>query len=62
VLRLHLLRTGWRIFDPAQSLADFKDFMVFFKQGDIVRFTPVTEVEYNDIQRRAPGLSGPGCS
>jgi urea carboxylase len=38
------------IFDPAQSLADFKDFMVFFKPGDIVKFKPVTEAEYNNIQ------------
>ncbi len=38
------------IFDPAQSLADFKDFMVFFKPGDIVKFKPVTEDEYNTIQ------------
>jgi len=38
------------IFDPAQSLADFKDFMVFFKPGDIVKFKPVTEAEYNTIQ------------
>jgi len=38
------------IFDPAQSLADFKDFMVFFRPGDIVKFKPVTEAEYNNIQ------------
>jgi urea carboxylase len=38
------------IFDPAQSLADFKDFMVFFRPGDIVKFKPVTEAEYKGIQ------------
>jgi urea carboxylase len=38
------------IYDPAQSLADFKDFMVFFRPGDIVKFKPVTEDEYNAIQ------------
>lgn len=38
------------IFDPAQSLADFKDFMVFFRPGDIVKFKPVTQTEYNSIQ------------
>ncbi|GGI01642.1 allophanate hydrolase subunit 1 [Arthrobacter liuii] len=38
------------IFDPAQELADFKDFMVFFRPGDIVKFKPVTETEYNAIQ------------
>lgn len=38
------------IFDPSQELADFKDFMVFFRPGDIVKFKPVTEGEYNAIQ------------
>jgi urea carboxylase len=38
------------IFDPAQTLGDFRDFMVFFRPGDIVKFKPVTESEYNGIQ------------
>lgn len=38
------------IYDPAQTLADFRDFMVFFRPGDIVKFTPVTEREYAAIQ------------
>jgi urea carboxylase len=38
------------IFDPAQSLQDFKDFMVFFRPGDIVKFKPITEAEYRGIQ------------
>ncbi|GAB2747935.1 5-oxoprolinase subunit B family protein [Sinomonas soli] len=38
------------IYDPAQALADFKDFMVFFRPGDIVKFKPVTEQEYASIQ------------
>ncbi|TLM71607.1 allophanate hydrolase subunit 1 [Pseudarthrobacter sp. NamB4] len=38
------------IFDPAQALPDFEDFMVFFRPGDIVKFKPVTEAEYNRIQ------------
>jgi urea carboxylase len=38
------------IFDPAQALEDFKDFMVFFRPGDIVKFKPVNEAEYNAIQ------------
>jgi urea carboxylase len=38
------------IFDPAQTLEDFRDFMVFFRPGDIVKFKPVTESEYNGIQ------------
>ena len=42
------------IFDPAQALADFKDFMVFFRPGDIVKFKPVTEAEYNASRPRSP--------
>jgi urea carboxylase len=38
------------IFDPAQRLEDFKDFMIFFRPGDIVKFRPVDEVEYREIQ------------
>ncbi|TYC97942.1 carboxyltransferase domain-containing protein [Arthrobacter echini] len=38
------------IFDPAQRLADFEDFMIFFKPGDIVKFKPVGEEEYRAIQ------------
>lgn len=39
------------IYDPTQNLKDFKDFMVFFKPGDIVKFTPVDEPEYHRIQK-----------
>ena len=38
------------IFDPAQSLEDFKDFMVFFRPGDIVKFRPIDEAEYHRIR------------
>ncbi|PPB48005.1 allophanate hydrolase [Arthrobacter pityocampae] len=38
------------IFDPAQKLADFSDFMIFFRPGDIVKFKPVDEAEYRAIQ------------
>nr|WP_042178263.1 carboxyltransferase domain-containing protein [Kibdelosporangium sp. MJ126-NF4]CEL13076.1 Allophanate hydrolase 2 subunit 1 [Kibdelosporangium sp. MJ126-NF4]CTQ98763.1 Allophanate hydrolase 2 subunit 1 (EC 3.5.1.54) [Kibdelosporangium sp. MJ126-NF4] len=38
------------IFDPARSLPDFADSMVFFRPGDIVKFAPVTEQEYRRIQ------------
>lgn len=40
------------IFDPAQKLADFSDFMIFFKPGDIVKFTPVGENEYKAIKAK----------
>jgi urea carboxylase len=39
------------IYDPTQNLKDFKDFMVFFKPGDIVKFTPVDETEYRRIRK-----------
>ncbi len=38
------------IFDPAQKLGDFSDFMIFFRPGDIVKFKPVDEDEYKAIQ------------
>jgi urea carboxylase len=38
------------IFDPARKLPDFKDFMVFFRPGDIVKFRPIDEGEYQRIK------------
>jgi urea carboxylase len=38
------------IFDPEQRSADFADFMVFFRPGDLVRFTPVDEQGYQRIR------------
>ena len=38
------------IFDPEQKLADFADFMVLFRTGDIVKYRPVEEAEYRRIQ------------
>lgn len=38
------------IFDPAQRLEDFREFVIFFRPGDIVKFRPVDEAEYRDIQ------------
>lgn len=40
------------IFDPAQSLPDFAQFMVFFRPGDIVKFRPIDESEYQLIQKQ----------
>lgn len=34
------------IFEPAQRLADFSEFMVFFRPGDIVKFRPIDQQEY----------------
>ena len=38
------------IFDPEQRLPDFSDFMVLFRPGDIVKFKPVDQAEYERIQ------------
>jgi urea carboxylase len=35
------------IYDPTQKLPDFADFMVFFRPGDIVTFTPVDRERYD---------------
>lgn len=37
------------IFDPEQKLEDFKDFMIFFRPGDIVKFRAIDEAEYRSI-------------
>lgn len=38
------------IYDPAQRLAHFADFMVFFRPGDIVRFRPIDRDEYDSLR------------
>ncbi|MGK0715892.1 5-oxoprolinase subunit B family protein [Leucobacter sp. W1153] len=38
------------IFDPEQKLPDFFDFMVLFRTGDIVKYRPVEEAEYRQIE------------
>ena len=35
------------IYDPAQRLPYLKDFMVFFRPGDIVKWKPITREEYD---------------
>ncbi|PKF50054.1 5-oxoprolinase subunit B family protein [Enterovibrio nigricans] len=40
------------IYDPAQNAAHLKDFLVFFKPGDIVKFRPITESEYHAIVKQ----------
>jgi urea carboxylase len=42
------------IFDPSQQLPDFTDFMVFFRPGDIVKFRPLDEQEYERIRADVP--------
>lgn len=40
------------IFAPQSSLADFRESMVLLRAGDIVKFKPVTQDEYDAIQRQ----------
>jgi urea carboxylase len=35
------------IYDPGQTLPDFTDFMVLFRPGDIVKFTPIDRERYD---------------
>ena len=37
------------IFDPKQETSYLRDFMVFFKPGDIVKFSPIGREEYDHI-------------
>ena len=44
------------IFDPAQGVRYLKDFMVFFRIGDIVKWKPITREAYDrELQRVAAG-------
>lgn len=41
--------TPMPIYDPQQKVAHLKDFMVFFRPGDIVKFAPIGQEEYDRI-------------
>ncbi len=41
--------TPLTIFDPNQTTSYLRDFMVFFRPGDIVKFTPIDRAEYDRI-------------
>ena len=41
--------TPMPIFDPEQKISYLKDFMVFFKPGDIVKWNPIGRTEYDRI-------------
>lgn len=41
--------TPMPIYDPEQEVSYLKDFMVFFKPGDIVKFKPIDRAEYDRI-------------
>ena len=42
--------TPMPIYDPAQEVSYLRDFMVFFKPGDIVKWKPIDHAEYDHIQ------------
>ena len=41
------------IYDPAQELPDFKDFVCFFEPGDIVKFAPIDRARYDELRADA---------
>jgi urea carboxylase len=41
--------TPMPIYDPEQKVSYLKDFMVFFKPGDIVKWNPIDRAEYDRI-------------
>ncbi len=41
--------TPMPIYDPAQQTSYLKDFMVFFKPGDIVKWKPINREEYDQM-------------
>ena len=52
--------TPMPIYDPEQKVSYLKDFMVFFKPGDIVKWKPVTRAEHDRIEAQvAAGTYAP---
>ncbi|WP_420566827.1 5-oxoprolinase subunit B family protein [Thalassovita sp.] len=43
--------TPMPIYDPEQKVSHLKDFMVFFKPGDIVKWKPIDRAEYDRIEQ-----------
>ncbi|MFD1158871.1 5-oxoprolinase subunit B family protein [Roseovarius aestuarii] len=41
--------TPMPIYDPEQKVSHLKDFMVFFRPGDIVKWAPINRAEYDRI-------------
>ena len=41
--------TPMPIYDPKQELSYLKDFMVFFRPGDLIKFSPIDRTEYDDM-------------
>tara|TARA_B100000678_G_C18140741_1_gene474724 strand:+ start:163 stop:1038 length:876 start_codon:yes stop_codon:yes gene_type:complete len=41
--------TPMPIYDPKQELSYLKDFMVFFRPGDLIKFSPIDRTEYDKM-------------
>ena len=41
--------TPMPIYDPKQELSYLKDFMVFFRPGDLIKFSPIDRTEYDEM-------------
>jgi urea carboxylase len=46
------------IYDPAQALPDFKDFVCFFEPGDVVKFEPIDRARYDELVEEAEAGRG----
>jgi urea carboxylase len=52
--------TPMPIYDPKQEVSYLRDFMIFFRPGDIVKFRPVSREEYdNDVREVDAGRFAP---
>lgn len=40
------------IYDPLQKAADLRDSMIFFRPGDIIKYRPIDENEFNDLNKQ----------
>lgn len=40
------------IYDPGQTLPDFRDFVCFFRPGDIVKFAPIDRERYDELREQ----------
>ena len=55
--------TPMPIFDPEQKTSYLRDFMVFFRPGDIVKFKPIGRAEYDHtVEEVAVGRFAPAIS
>ena len=44
--------TPMPIYDPKQELSYLKDFMIFFRPGDLIKFHPIDRTEYDEMVKK----------